>query len=224
MNTNVDFTTMTGPGLVHAYNEMVAEAAAKGLDGYRPVAKFADNKTGMKRCEALASGLRARKEGLNGAAKASEPEADAAQPEVPEVARTLIDAHVAEVERAGAEVTKLGTAAEPDSITSQTSLGALTTVELKGGKHEHEWETPPKKAKKEKKASEATARQGMRIVARVDKFPGKEATVGEKHFTEMVGRTVAEYEAACPKGKYGGTAPGQWLSYFVREGWVKLEG
>jgi hypothetical protein len=61
------FEQMNGAGLVAAYNRMVTEATAAGLTGYREVARFADQRSGIKRCEALQSSLAARASGLSAA-------------------------------------------------------------------------------------------------------------------------------------------------------------
>ena len=61
-----DYESMTGPELVSAYNIMATDAFESGLEGYRPVSRFMDKEVAVRRCEALASSLRARKEGLKG--------------------------------------------------------------------------------------------------------------------------------------------------------------
>lgn len=61
----VDFTAMDGPGLVRAYGEMAASKLGVEL-GAKPVTKFTDKETGVKRCQALASSIKARYEGLAG--------------------------------------------------------------------------------------------------------------------------------------------------------------
>ena len=56
------FTEMTNKELVAAYNAMVDSPAGKAL-GHprnRPVTKFASSKEGIKRCEAMASSLKAK--------------------------------------------------------------------------------------------------------------------------------------------------------------------
>jgi hypothetical protein len=53
-----NFTDMSGPELVAVHNQMVTTALARGLVA-RTVAKFVDKESGVKRCEALASSLRA---------------------------------------------------------------------------------------------------------------------------------------------------------------------
>jgi hypothetical protein len=58
-----DFTTMTGPALVSAYNEMANSALGKEL-GAKPVTRFSDQPAGVKRCLTLASSIKARQEGL----------------------------------------------------------------------------------------------------------------------------------------------------------------
>lgn len=62
--TTVDFESLSGPELVSTYCAMVEQATAAGLEGYRPVARFADKLSAVRRCEAIASSLRARGEGL----------------------------------------------------------------------------------------------------------------------------------------------------------------
>jgi hypothetical protein len=52
METN--FTKMSGPELVKAYNEMAAKAAALGLN-FLQVKRFSDRPTAIKRCEAVAA-------------------------------------------------------------------------------------------------------------------------------------------------------------------------
>lgn len=53
-----DFTTMNGPQLVAAFNQIVGEVAAAGQPGLlRKVNKFADVQTGIQRCEAAWSAL-----------------------------------------------------------------------------------------------------------------------------------------------------------------------
>lgn len=61
------FETMDGPSLKAAYNEMVKEAQAAGLNNgnkpYKEVNIFADRATGIKRCQRLQSELRAHAAG-----------------------------------------------------------------------------------------------------------------------------------------------------------------
>lgn len=57
----MDYSKMTGPELVKAYNAMVASPAGQQLGGYKAVQKFADVPTGIKRCERLESSIRAIK-------------------------------------------------------------------------------------------------------------------------------------------------------------------
>jgi hypothetical protein len=53
-----EFSTMNGPQLVAAYNQIVGEIVEAGQPGaFRKVTKFADVATGAKRCEAAWSGL-----------------------------------------------------------------------------------------------------------------------------------------------------------------------
>ena len=59
-----DYNAFIGSELVSAYNTLVAQAEAAGLTGYRPVVRFADKMSAVKRCEALESSIRARKDGL----------------------------------------------------------------------------------------------------------------------------------------------------------------
>lgn len=59
-----DYNDLTGPQLVSTYNDLVVQSKAAGLSGYRLVVRFADKISAVKRCEALASSLRAREEGL----------------------------------------------------------------------------------------------------------------------------------------------------------------
>jgi hypothetical protein len=61
---------------VTQYNELVTEASAIGLNGYKPIAtRFRDAATGAKRCEALAEAIEAHK------AKVASGEVTAAPPE-----------------------------------------------------------------------------------------------------------------------------------------------
>ncbi len=60
-----DFTAMDGPGLARAYGEMATSKLGVEL-GAKPVTKFTDKETGVKRCQALASSIKARYEGLAG--------------------------------------------------------------------------------------------------------------------------------------------------------------
>ena len=59
-----DFNDLTGPELLFTYNGLVERATAAGLSDYRSVTRFADKISAVKRCEALASSLRAREDGL----------------------------------------------------------------------------------------------------------------------------------------------------------------
>ena len=59
-----DYNAFIGSELVSAYNTLVAQAEAAGLTGYRPVVRFADKMSAVKRCEALESSIRARKDGF----------------------------------------------------------------------------------------------------------------------------------------------------------------
>ena len=59
-----DFKDMSGAQMVAAYNDLVSRAVEIGLDGYRPVVRFVDKISAIRRYEALESGLRARKDGL----------------------------------------------------------------------------------------------------------------------------------------------------------------
>jgi hypothetical protein len=63
---HIDFNTLTGGQLVHAYNEMVSEVIELrgSAEGYRPVARFADHVSAVRRCEAMASSLQAVRDGL----------------------------------------------------------------------------------------------------------------------------------------------------------------
>ncbi len=49
----MDFSSMNGPQLVAAWNEMVLTAIDLGLKAQQPVKKFTDVKTGRERCETL---------------------------------------------------------------------------------------------------------------------------------------------------------------------------
>ena len=59
-----DYNDLTGPELVSTYNNLVVQSKDAGLSGYRLVVRFADKISAVKRCEALASSLRAREDGL----------------------------------------------------------------------------------------------------------------------------------------------------------------
>jgi hypothetical protein len=57
-----DFTTMNGPELVAAYTAMLETPIGKQLlenRTYRPVTRFSDLQTGIKRCQMLASSIKA---------------------------------------------------------------------------------------------------------------------------------------------------------------------
>lgn len=55
-----NFETMNGPALVKAFNDLAKEAAQIGMPKPpAPVSRFADAKSGAKRCVALASAVRA---------------------------------------------------------------------------------------------------------------------------------------------------------------------
>lgn len=58
-----EYAAMTNHELVKSYNDMVEEAESIGLTGYRPTQRFKDCEAGVKRCEMLASSLRARRQG-----------------------------------------------------------------------------------------------------------------------------------------------------------------
>lgn len=60
--TQKDFTTLHGTSLVEAFNAMAASKEGIAL-GAKPVTRFSDTKTGVKRCETLASSIRAHREG-----------------------------------------------------------------------------------------------------------------------------------------------------------------
>lgn len=59
-----DFAEMSGPSLVDQFNAMLEWPEAKLLEErrYRPVSQFKSREIGIKRCEALASSLRATKD------------------------------------------------------------------------------------------------------------------------------------------------------------------
>jgi hypothetical protein len=75
---------------VKRYNDLVAEASEIGLEGYKPATSFRDENAGAKRCEALASSIKARKEGLAAAEKqAAQPGGPVArETQEPDMART----------------------------------------------------------------------------------------------------------------------------------------
>jgi hypothetical protein len=72
-----DLEQMTGPELVAHYNSLVAAAVAAGLQGYRPVQRFADREVATRRCAALASSLKARAEAAAAGPPADEPGVEA---------------------------------------------------------------------------------------------------------------------------------------------------
>lgn len=112
MSANLSFATMDGPTLVRAFNEMANSDTGKELSA-RTVVRFADTKTGIKRCEMLASSIRARKEGLSApepraAAKKPSPKAKAPAKEKTLGANTSANKLAAEFEaRAGTNREKL---------------------------------------------------------------------------------------------------------------------
>lgn len=57
-----DFNTLSGADLIAAFNAMANTATARDM-GTKEVTRFSDTKTGVKRCEALASSIRARRSG-----------------------------------------------------------------------------------------------------------------------------------------------------------------
>jgi hypothetical protein len=61
-----DYSTMSGPELVRAFNTMANSDTGKEL-GTKPVNRFADTEVGRKRCEFLESSIRARVSGLKAA-------------------------------------------------------------------------------------------------------------------------------------------------------------
>lgn len=61
-----EYDNMNGPELVRAYNEMANSEAGRALSTH-PISKFTDLETGRRRCEALASNIRARLAGLEAA-------------------------------------------------------------------------------------------------------------------------------------------------------------
>lgn len=63
MEENHNFSVMSGPELVAMFNKMAESATGKEL-GIRTVTRFADTQSGIKRCEMLASSIKARKSGL----------------------------------------------------------------------------------------------------------------------------------------------------------------
>ena len=63
-----DYTTLTGPQLVTAYNEMANSQIGKELNA-RPVTRFADATAGAKRCASLESSIKARSDGLKSASR-----------------------------------------------------------------------------------------------------------------------------------------------------------
>ena len=212
-----DFTKMTNPELAVAYNAMVNEAEAAGLATYRPVARFSDQSTGAKRCEALASSLRARAQSNGAAAEEAEEPGPAT-----EVSKTLIDAHVAGVERQGAEVVKLGVGAGTSTLTSETSKGQLTTTTAKGGKFHHAWTNRSKKKSDKKNSNKKNSpRNDLVILAMTAENPKKKGSHGARHWEEMIGKTVGTYLGSFAEGADRKTAS-QWLGNFVREGLVKV--
>ena len=48
-----DFTSMTGPELVVAFNDMATKAQAAGIDRFKPVTRFPTRDKGMARCSTL---------------------------------------------------------------------------------------------------------------------------------------------------------------------------
>lgn len=58
MPHNGDFQTLNGPQLIEAYNNMATGEYGKRLNA-KTVSRFSDATTGRKRCEALASSIRA---------------------------------------------------------------------------------------------------------------------------------------------------------------------
>src|SRR5688572_25695381 len=58
-----DFKTKSGPELVALFNKMAESEHGQAL-GAKTVTRFSDTQAGIKRCEMLASSIKARKEGL----------------------------------------------------------------------------------------------------------------------------------------------------------------
>lgn len=75
-----DFAALSGADLVSTYNQMATSAEGRDL-GAKEVNRFSDTKTGVKRCEALASSIRARRAGMKAEeSRDKKPEAPAAKP------------------------------------------------------------------------------------------------------------------------------------------------
>lgn len=78
MTTEKTYAEMSGPELVAAYNVMAKSESGVALMA-RTVNRFPDAKTGIARCEALASSIRARKAGLGGTTEEATEEDDMAK-------------------------------------------------------------------------------------------------------------------------------------------------
>lgn len=99
-----DYVKMSGAELVSAYNKMAGSAEGVALQT-RTVTRFADQATAVKRCLALASSIKARKEGLKGT---SEKDVPAAKP----VSTAAPAKKPATVKKEGAKPVQTGIAAE----------------------------------------------------------------------------------------------------------------
>jgi hypothetical protein len=75
-----NFAGLAGQERIDAYNNMATSADGKDL-GAKEVARFSDTATAIKRCEALASSIRARRSGLKAESeREKKPEATVAKP------------------------------------------------------------------------------------------------------------------------------------------------
>lgn len=63
IDPNFDFSSLAGSALVEAFNKLATSSEGRDL-GAKEVSRFSDTKTGVKRCEALASSIRARRSGM----------------------------------------------------------------------------------------------------------------------------------------------------------------
>lgn len=128
MTTQVDYNTLTGSEQVREFNRMVSEGAVLGLEGLRKVYRFKDHSSGARRCEALASQLRAR--------AASNAVADAQEKDVrPRFSQTggaagLVDAaqRASSAEQTQPDAAPAQTAADQEATTA-SDAGAPTTEE-----------------------------------------------------------------------------------------------
>ena len=98
MTTKTNYSELSGPDQVRAYNDLVARAVELGSKDYKRVERFADRAAGAKRCDCLASTVRAIEEGQRAAASQKGPDAGTEVIEGRADGRTRSDATAAPAE------------------------------------------------------------------------------------------------------------------------------